>query len=343
LEGRALVASINMNNPDWNAPDLQRRLNERRGYVYLVVDRNPSASNRAKQVLKVGKLSYSGWRSRLEDYRTWALEGKFWANGVQESGWQLTVYVFAVPNGQQGNIERAVRRALYDATGDAHQDLPRDYSDSTQDGRWEDFNTRPTGAGVSSSPRSPISNLNLTSLFSGTAFASVADTARTVDLNYEANYGGQGSFNGMQGHNWVYLLEWRNPRSEDLNVLKVGETINPQRRSGPYRTMAKYEMSMAMVLFEVTDAFIQQLRLPDDLQQRMNDANALTNTTQRDNARRRVVEDALRRALYDEKGKQLPLDHSQGPWRTRSGDWLRNDRNNTVASTLTTPSWGNWA
>jgi hypothetical protein len=97
--------------------------------------------------------------------------------------------------------------------------------------------------------------------------------------------------------------------------------------------MAKHEMSMAMVLFELTDAFIQQL--PQELQDQINAAST-------DQRKREVVEDAMRRAIYN-KGYQLEIDHSRDDWRSRPGDLLKNDRTNTVASTLTTPSRGTWA
>lgn len=322
-----------MNDANWNAPDLQRQLNQSRGYVYLLVDRSPS--NPAKQVLKVGSTSAAGWRKRFNGFRTWALEGKFWADGVQSSGWQLTVYVFAVPNGQQETIESAVRAAFYNATGSAHQDLMRDYTDPRKGGRWADFNSPPAGAGERAMVRSPVSDLNLTDLFSGTAFAGVTAT-RVIDLNHTASVGTT-ALRGLSGRNWVYLLEGRGLPA-DLQVLKVGQTANPYQRINnddllSYRSMAKHEMSMAMVLFELTDAFIQQL--PQELQDQINAAST-------DQRKREVVEDAMRRAIYN-KGYQLEIDHSRDDWRSRPGDLLKNDRTNTVASTLTTPSRGTWA
>jgi hypothetical protein len=145
------------------------------------------------------------------------------------------------------------------------------------------------------------------------------------------------ALNSLSNRNWVYILEARS-LSGDLGILKVGETANPYRRINntadplTYRSMALHEMSMGMILFEVTDAFVQQL--PQDLQN-------VYNTAAPGQPQREVVEKALRQLLYDQ-GYQLPLDHTQGTWRNRPGEVLQNDRNNTVASTIGTPGKGAW-
>jgi hypothetical protein len=345
LNGKPLIAAINMNDPGWlnNNLDLKTEMNRHEAYVYLVVDRDPA--NFHERIVKVGSTSQGtnpsepAWQRRFEEYRHWAIEGMYWLHGVRASGQQLTVYVFSVPKGQEQTIENQVRKALYTA----QQRLPRDYTDQRQGGRWEDFNTRPPGAGDTPHPQRPVSNLDLTNLLQETDFTNTVPTPqngvnyRVVDVNHSGSVS-QTALADMTGKNWIYIVEARS-LSGQLILLKVGSTTTPHQRitSGGtpgYRTASNYQMSIAIHFFEVNQAFLDSLS--PQLQSRI-DPNWS------ESRRFRFLEGALRQALYA-KGYLLPIDHSdKDSWRNIREDLLHTGRNNTVSNTLSPPNKGRWA